>query len=394
MKICMVVSRVPWPLEKGDKLRAYHQLRYLARRHEMHLFCLSDTAVSQEAIEHLQSITPHVTIYKLNRLKMLVRLCFALFARRPFQVHYFFERSIARRMRIAVDAIAPDAVYCQLIRCSEYVKHWHHYHKVLDYMDALSAGQQRRAKRAPWYLAPFVREEASRLTAYEHLIFDYFEEHTIISEQDRALIYHPQNTHIHIVPNGIDAEYFSAHNAQSLRFDVLFTGNMSYPPNVEGAQRLVREVLPLVRKSRPQTTVLIAGANPSATVLELAGDAVVVSGWMDDMRTAYAQSRVFVAPMLSGSGMQNKLLEAMCMELPCVTTSLAALPIGAKHGEHWLTGNSNEELADAIVQLLNDQELASRMGKAASAFVRDSFNWERTVNLLDEKCFGKKRAMY
>jgi sugar transferase (PEP-CTERM/EpsH1 system associated) len=388
MKICMVVSRVPWPLEKGDKLRAYHQLRYLASKHELHLFCLSDAAVNSEALANLQLITPHVTVYKLNRLKMVVRLCLALFSRKPFQVHYFFDRSIARRLRRAVDDLAPDVVYCQLIRCSEYVKHWHHYHKVLDYMDALSAGQQRRAKRAPWYLAPFVREESRRLAAYEHLIVDYFERHCIISEQDRGLIYHPHNSRIQIIPNGIDSDYFSQRGSRSVRYDVLFTGNMSYPPNVEGAQRLVLEIMPLVRSRRPNTSVLLAGANPTSSVLALASDTVTVSGWIEDMRTAYNQSGVFVAPMLSGSGMQNKLLEAMCMELPCVTTSLAATPIGAVHGEHWLIGDSNEELAEAILKLLDDAEVSAGLGVAARAFVLERFNWEKTVELLVETCFN------
>ncbi|MFM9005152.1 MAG: glycosyltransferase, partial [Flavobacteriales bacterium] len=295
---------------------------------------------------------------------------------------------IAGRLRKAVDAIAPDVVYCQLIRCSEYVKHWHHYHKVLDFMDALSAGQQRRAKRAPWYLAPFVREESRRLTAYEHLIVDYFERHCIISEQDRGLIYHPNNAHIQIIPNGIDAEYFSNRAIREKKYDVVFTGNMSYPPNVEGAQRLILEIMPLVFKRRPNTTVLLAGANPSASVRALASEAVTVSGWVEDMRTAYNQSGVFVAPMLSGSGMQNKLLEAMCMELPCVTTSLAANPIGAVHGEHWLIGDSNEELVEAILKLLDDPETAARLGVAARSFVCRKFNWERTVELLEQTCLN------
>jgi glycosyltransferase involved in cell wall biosynthesis len=256
-------------------------------------------------------------------------------------------------------------------------------------MDALSAGQQRRAERAPWYLLPFVREESKRLLAYEHLIFDYFERHTIISDQDRALIYHPQNSNIQVIPNGIDADYFSAVIHEPTKYDLLFTGNMSYPPNVEGAQRLVQDVLPLVQIQRPQTRVLIAGANPSGAVRALECEHVSVSGWIDDIRSAYSQSRIFVAPMLSGSGMQNKLLEAMCMELPCVTTSLAARPIGARQGEHWLIGDSNEELADEILRLLNDADLAARIGKSARIFVAQHFNWEKTVQLLEETCFKR-----
>ena len=387
MKVCMVVSRVPWPLEKGDKLRAYHQLRFLAQHHEVHLFCLSDGAVDEAAVAHLKTITPHVLVYRLSKWKMVFRMLFAFLSRKPFQVHYFFEQSVASRMRKAVDVIRPDVVYCQLIRCSEYVKHWHHYHKVLDYMDALSAGQHRRAKRSPWYITPFVREEAKRLTAYEHLVFDYFESHCIISNQDRELIYHPSNRNIRIVPNGIDTAFFSPAGTRQKKYDVLFTGNMSYPPNVEGAQRLVKSILPLVIESKPQVKVLIAGANPSSAVRSLASASVEVSGWVEDMRTAYADSHLFVAPMLSGSGMQNKLLEAMSMELPCVTTSLAAMPIGLTHGETAWIGNSDEEIAAAIIRLLDSSEDAEKLGKSGRQYVIEHYNWEASVHELEVTCF-------
>jgi sugar transferase (PEP-CTERM/EpsH1 system associated) len=389
MRIFMLVSRVPWPLEKGDKLRAYHQLRFLAKNHEVHLFCLSDSAVHPDALEHLRSITPFVTVYRLNRLKILLRMVLAFFSAKPFQVHYFFDRGIAKKLRSAAEGIRPDAVYCQLIRCSEYVKNWHQYAKTLDFMDALSAGQQRRAARAPWYIKLFVKEEAKRLTAYEHLIFDYFEHHSIISEQDRRLIYHPNAGSIRVIPNGIDSSYFLPNMPVEKQYDVLFTGNMSYPPNVEGACRLVNEVLPLVKKKLPNIRVLIAGANPSQAVRALAGPAVTVSGWLEDMREAYSSSAVFVAPMQSGSGMQNKLLEAMCMEVPCVTTSLAAEPIGARHQQECLVGNTNEQLAEHIVGLLNDGKEASRLSKNGRLFVTQQFDWAKTVADLDTLMFGK-----
>jgi len=387
MKICVVVSRIPWPLEKGDKLRAYHQIRFLAQRHEVHLFCLSDAQPTPDAISHLKSITPHITVFHLSKLKIAFRMFSALFSRRPFQVHYFHDTAIANRLKVAIESIQPDVVYCQLVRCSEYVKHLHSYRKVLDYMDAFSAGQRRRAKGAPWYLLPFVNEEAKRLTAYEHLIFDYFESHCIISEQDRKLIYHPNNTRIHIVPNGIDADFFRKSFDKPKRTHLLFTGNMSYPPNVEGAIRLVNFILPLVHAKRPEVTVLIAGANPVSSVKSLMSAHVRVSGWMPDIRDAYHESRLFVAPMVSGSGMQNKLLEAMCMEIPCVTTGLAALPLGITHGVNCLVGESDEEIASHILYLLENSIESERMACEGREYVMEQFDWNHTVEVLETECF-------
>ena len=392
MKICMIVSRVPWPLEKGDKLRAYHQLKHLSKHHEVHLICLSDGRVDANAIQQLQTLTPHITVFQLSRWKMIFRIVMAFFSSKPFQVHYFYDRVISKKVKHLIDDMVPDAIYCQLIRCSEYVKHLHDYVKTLDYMDALSAGQHRRAVRAPWYLAPFVKEEARRLTAYEHLIFDYFEHHTIISEQDRKLIYHSQCERIEVVPNGIDAEYFKQDIKPSKTYDIVFTGNMSYPPNVEGARRLVHSILPLVRKHLPGVKLLLAGANPSAAVRALEGNGVVVSGWLDDIRTAYNDARVFVAPMQSGSGMQNKLLEAMCMELPCVTTSLAAAPLGVTHAIECCIGQTDEELANHVVSLLENPLLARQMGETGRRYVQKKFDWSAAVRILESRCFESKNS--
>jgi sugar transferase (PEP-CTERM/EpsH1 system associated) len=387
MKICMLVSRVPWPLEKGDKLRAYHQLKQLARSHEVHLICLSDSSVDEASVNHLLSITPHISVFRLNWFKMLLRMGVAFFSRKPFQVHYFFERSVAGKIKGLIEEMKPDVIYCQLIRCSEYVKHLHHYRKTIDYMDALSAGQHRRALRAPWYLSPFVKEEARRLTAYEHLIFDYFEHHTIISDQDRKLIYHSQCNQIQVVPNGIDADYFLRNPNTIKKYDLIFTGNMSYPPNVEGVRRLANCILPLVRKKFPQVSLFIAGANPSASVRALAGPGVDVSGWIDDIRDAYNCARIFVAPMLTGSGMQNKLLEAMCMELPCVTTELAAAPLGVTHQRECLIGNSDQELAECIIRLLENSNEAIKLGESGRRYVSQNFDWSETVRKLEKSCF-------
>jgi glycosyltransferase involved in cell wall biosynthesis len=148
--------------------------------------------------------------------------------------------------------------------------------------------------------------------------------------------------------------------------------------------------LPIVKLSYPQARLLIAGATPSASVQALACEDVVVSGWLDDIRDAYNNARVFVAPMLSGSGMQNKLLEAMCMELPCVTTELAAAPLGIKHGQECLIGSSDEELAYSIVSLLYDPSEAIRMGEAGRQYAMQRFDWESTVRVLEETCFNSK----
>ena len=158
---------------------------------------------------------------------------------------------------------------------------------------------------------------------------------------------------------------------------------MSYAPNVDAACWLVKEIMPLVWEKQPHgINVLIAGADPKPAVKALAGPKVTVSGRLDDIREAYASARIFVAPMRIGSGMQNKLLEAMAMGLPCVTTTLAANPLGATPGEHLLVGDSAEELADLIVKL-GIEELRHSVADAGRRFVQERYSWPAAVEPLE-----------
>jgi polysaccharide biosynthesis protein PslH len=390
MKLFVLLSRVPFPLEKGDKLRAYHQIRLLAKKHEVYLFCLSDAEVSDEARKELLSIVHHFEIVKLSKFLIGINLIKGLFSSKPFQVHYFYQIHIQRKITRILNSYAPDHIYCQLIRCSEYVKNYHGCRKTIDYMDALNAGHRRRIDSSKPIMKMLLREESKRLVAYENLVFDYFENQTIISRQDQQLIYHEQRNKIVVVQNGVDTDFFHSNNSANRKYDLVFTGNMSYAPNIDGARRLVLEILPILQKANPNISVLIAGASPVNEVLELGNsNGVTVSGWMDDIRDAYNSARVFVAPMRIGSGLQNKILEGMSMGLPCVTTSLVANAFETNQRTALVVADSNADIANEILSLLNNNERSLSLAKLGEEMVKTSFSWQSTVDLL-ESLFIKK----
>lgn len=382
MRLFVLLSRVPWPLEKGDKLRAYHQLKYLAQKHEVYLCCLSDQKIHPDAIRQLKLITPNIEIIYLNKFLIGWRLMLAFFSSKPFQVHYFFQLSAARKVESLITKFKPDHIYCQLIRTSEYVKNLHQYKKTIDYMDALSAGSKRRAAVSGFFVKWFFSEEAKRLKNYENLIFDYFDHHAIISEQDQQLIFHPDRKRIAIIPNGVDSSFFKPVSSAK-KYDLVFTGNMSYAPNVSCAQILVNEILPIIKQTRPDIKLLIAGANPAPAVMSLACDSVIISGWMEDIRVAYQESKIFAAPMFTGSGMQNKLLEAMCMGLPCVTSPLAAAAFGNAARNALCIAATPHDFVEAINKLLSDERLAGDYAVNGEKLVKSSYDWQHSADLLD-----------
>ena len=196
------------------------------------------------------------------------------------------------------------------------------------------------------------------------------------------MIYHPERNSIKVVPNGVDFDFFNPDQSPNQTFDLVFTGNMSYPPNVDGALFLVNEIMPIVWKKMPKAKVLIAGAKPTTAITSLKCSNVVVSGWVDDIRESYSSSSVFIAPMRIGTGLQNKLLEAMSMGVPCITTAFANNALKAVNGESILIGNSKESLAELVINLLNDSVLRKNLSIAGRAFIEANYSWRTSTALL------------
>jgi sugar transferase (PEP-CTERM/EpsH1 system associated) len=384
MKLFVILSRVPYPLEKGDKLRAYHQLLELKKHNEIVLCCLTDTDVAEGANEALKQICNEYHIFKLKKWRIYFNLLLCVFSRKPFQVMYFYQKWVHKAIRAMIQNAAPDHIYCQLIRTAEYVKDAYNYPKTIDYQDAFSKGMERRMNKASWPISELYAAERKRLIAYENIIFEYFEGKTIISEEDRKYIYHPERKDIALITNGIDTEHFKNHDLnREKKYDILFTGNMNYAPNIETAEFIVLKVLPLLKKEMPQIRLALAGSDPHRRVINLGKvPGVTVTGWMDDIRDAYSSSSVFFAPMQIGTGLQNKLLEAMAMELPCITSTLANKALNASTHSEIIVADTQGECAMWILKLLKNDSLRNEIGKNGREFVRSNFSWEASATQL------------
>jgi sugar transferase (PEP-CTERM/EpsH1 system associated) len=388
-KLFYIVSRFPFPLVKGDKLRAYHQIKELSSTCDVYLCALSDQKVTDSDVKALEPFCKEVIIFRLNWFSIITNLIkHLLFTGKPMQVGYFYNKKNVQKVKKEINRISPDHIFCQLIRTSEYVRNIKHIPKTLDYMDALSAGMERRIENASPLLKWLFRIESTRLKQYEHHIYKKFDFATVISASDRNLIFHYKNQDIVILPNGIDKSYFVPQQREK-NFELLFTGNMSYPPNVQSAIYLVEKIMPLVWNDLPNCRLLISGANPVSKIKNLASSLVTIRPWIDDIRTSYAESLVFIAPMLIGSGMQNKLLEAMSMKMPCITSELANRALGAVSGEAILVGKNEKEYANFIHELIKNPARANDVAEKGHSFVTQSFDWSKSnqqlLNLIIEK---------
>ena len=201
MKILVALSRFPWPTNKGDKLRAWHQLIGMSNKNEVHVFCLTDEVVQPQDLEKAKAVFASVHVFNLSKISVLTRLSLAVFQKIPFQVAYFSDRKAIAEFNSLVQQINPDIVYCQLARMAEFCRDIENCKKVIDYQDAFSMGLERRIANEPWWKKNVVAMEAKRLKNYESQILEDFEQRTMISEQDAKLINHPLKTSLHIIPN-------------------------------------------------------------------------------------------------------------------------------------------------------------------------------------------------
>lgn len=373
-KLVFITSRFPFPLEKGDKLRAYYFIKGLSNSFNITLIAFSDEAVKEEWVAELRLFTSDIHVFRLRRIGIFTRLIWNLFSSQPFQIAYFTNLFFKRKVRAILNKVEPDHIFCQMIRPAEYVKHYHKCPKTIDYMDVLSTGMARRASQRQFFVHHLYSIEHQRLLDYEQRIFNYFEYHLIISQQDANCFSYSLRNHFQIVPNGINTSYFMPQHEITPTFDLVFVGNLSYAPNIDAIKWMCENIL----KHRKDLKLLIAGADlgKGLTMYISNFTNVTLLGWQDDIRSIYAQGKIFLAPMQIGTGLQNKILEAMAMGKPCITTSLAAAAIP---GSPLVIAHTAQEFLAHIDNVLEDPDRANRLGNEGVRFTQDNYSWEKWI---------------
>lgn len=381
MKILVLTSRFPLPLNKGDRLRAYYQLKELSRTCDIALFsfCLTNPTV-KEVIE-LKEICTEVHFHKLSIWEMFYGLIWAFITAKPLQVGLFHSTKAKSKIDGLIEVFKAKHIYIQLIRIAEYAIPYTSIKKTLDFQDALGKGMERRAKNANSITRWFYTLEMKRLFKYENKMFQYFDNLSIITEQDKQAIKHSKKARIQTIKNGVDFKKFQPVESAEKSYQVLFTGNMKYPPNADAGNFLLNEIMPLVWKEIPDAKLCLGGINPPEKWLSLKKPNVLVTGWIDNINELYQKAEVFIAPMRIGTGLQNKLLEAMATRLPCITTPLA---FNAFEDENTpiVTGESANDLASHIIRLLKDTEAQKELAMKARTYVLDKYSWEAATEGL------------
>ena len=376
MRILFVAPRHPFPPFRGDQVRAWHQLRVLARSHEVTLLALERPDAEPTVPPGVRLVTAGIP-----RVAQALAVARHLVSDLPLQAA-LFDVGAARQALAALLPEGFDVAHLQLVRLAPLAPALGSLPCVVDFVDALSLNIARRAERDLLPLRPLWRMEAARLGRAERALLDRVGAGVVVSEADREAM--GGDVRLSVAPNGVDAERFAFDGRPRANADVLFAGNLGYFANADAAVWFAREVLPRVRARIGSARLRLAGARPSRAVRALARlDGVAVLGEVPDMAEQVRTARVAVAPLRTGSGQQSKVLEAMAGGTPVVASPLAAAGMTIVHDEHLLVADDAASTAAAVVRLVEDGALAERLASNARRLVEQRYTWERGVEALE-----------
>jgi sugar transferase (PEP-CTERM/EpsH1 system associated) len=399
MNICFVCPRFPFPILKGDTLRAYHQIKELSKQnHSIHLIAISEHVepteeAKNEMLQYCDSIEI-ISISKSHSLQMLIK--HGLFSKYPLQVLYFLSPKLREAVQSAISRRHFDIIHVMTIRIIPAALNTLNVPVVVDFMDSYGANISTRKE----YVNPLVKlgynVECARVAKYERRVALQVDGGIVIAELDRETIGNPLFS---VIPNGVDLDAFLGPNDGTRSVNTLiFTGNMGYQPNVDAVTWFVANCWQHLYKKFPNLKFLIVGARPAASILELAQiPGIEVTGQVESMMPYFNRATVSVCPIRCGSGMQNKVLEAMAAGVPVVTTEFVNRAINAETNSQISVVPDNDANAfiAAVADLLCDNAKASQQAKAARSFVENNFTWSfRATQLiaLYDKVIAKNHA--
>jgi polysaccharide biosynthesis protein PslH len=384
MRILCLTSRLPYPPNRGDRLRAFHFIEHLSREHELILVSFIAHEREREYLSALQEYCREVRLVAMSPRHSVASVARNLWRRQPLQALYYRSRAMERLIAELMASMDLQAAYVHLFRMAPYVASYTHLYRIVDLTDViskeigLSLPYRGLGSRIVYWL------EGPRIARYERWVARHFEETWLISEADRQLLAAAcPGANIRVVPNGVDTRTFRPLNALPEPHQLVFVGHLGVFHNIDAAHYLAREILPLVRQEVPGCSLQIVGADPDPSVERLGQDpGVSVTGFVPDLNEHLNRAALFAAPLRFSAGVQNKVLEAMAAGRPVVTTSPVSAGLGTVPRQDLLVGDDPGAFAAQVVRLLKDEQLREKLGRAGRAFVANNYSWEFAVERM------------
>jgi len=399
VKILYVCHRFPFPPKRGGKIRPFNMIRHLSQRHEV---TVASVVRSDEEAALGKGIAAHCARYEMGRvydpvqaLRMIARLPTSS----PSSLAYFHSPSLARRIRELLRRERFELIFVHCSSAAQYVEHAQGIPKILDFGDMDSQKWLEYARYKPFPLSTGYRLEGWKLEREERRLASRFDLCTATTRAEwETLQALGTGVASDWFPNGVDSDYFSPSTEAYDADTIAFVGRMDYYPNQKCMLDFCAQTLPRLRARRPALKLLIVGADPSPAVRGLQSlPGVTVTGPVPDVRPYLWRSALMVAPLAIARGTQNKILESMAAGVPVVTSGIAAGGVDALPEKHFLVADTPEEVAEAVLRVVENPAERSRLAAAGRARMLSHHDWTQSMHRLDkiiERCVGAARPRH
>jgi len=376
---------MPYPPFRGDKLKIYHLAKELSKKHELHLITIAETEEDISYVDNLKPYFKKIDYVYLPKSRSILNTITGLFNSIPFQVNYFKSKSFQSLLDQQLETFEFDAIHVQHIRMSQFLYNKPNLNNViLDLPDAFSLYWKRRANNSINYLNRiFEITEYNRVKNFEINFVSRFKKVLVCSHEDQIYLQELGLKTVDILENGVDTNMFKPSVDPYIPFRVLFTGNMDYAPNIDAVTYFASEIWPKIIQKVPNALFVIAGQRPVPKVLALKSDTIQVTGFIQYLTEEYSKAHIVVSPLRIGAGTQNKVLEALSMNIPVVTTHVGYKGLGLEPNQGALLSTNADEFAQNAIRLLSDPQMRDSIGKSGGEIIRNRFSWNGIAQKLE-----------
>ena len=391
MKVLYLVHRLPYPPNKGDKVRSYHLLRHLAARHEVHLGTFIDDPDDEQHLPRVRELCTGLHVARLNPRSAKLLSLRGLLTGEALSLPYYRDAGLQAWVASSASAVGFDAVIVFSGAMAQYTRGLNGVKTLVDFVDVDSAKWRDYAPEHAWPMSWLYRREFRKLLAFEQRVAREAACSFFVTDNEVALFRELSPgpaLKLAALGNGVDAEFFAPDAQRASPFvdgelPLVFTGAMDYWPNVDAVMWFAQDMLPALRARFPALRFHIVGRSPTPAVLALAGDAVCVTGTVPDVRPYLQHAAAVVAPLRLARGLQNKVLEAMAMARPVVAAGSCVRAITAEARPGLSAADDVAGYVEQLSALLADRAAADEAGRAAREFVVGAYSWEAHLAGLD-----------
>ena len=394
-----LVHRLPYPPNKGDKVRSYHLLKHLTQSHRVFLGTFVDDPADEAYVGTVRALCPDLHVARLNPRIARLRSLRGLLSGQALSERYYQDATLQAWVNhtLANEAIGAVVIFSSVM--AQYVllrSAVGNPPMLVDFVDVDSAKWTQYASQHRWPMSWLYKREGARLLAYERAVAARAQRSFFVTDNETALFAKlaPEcSSQLETICNGVDADFFSpdperpspfvAQGAEADHIPLVFTGAMDYWPNIDAVIWFVSDILPGLHKIWPQLCFYIVGRSPPPAVLALAGPHVVVTGTVPDVRPYLQHAALVVAPLRVARGIQNKILEAMAMARPVVASTSCVQAIDARPGDELVSAEKAQEFISEINALLKAPAKAAATGLAGRQRVMASYSWAAHLGLID-----------